>query len=497
MSSYSKSDKLPTRESIIGLGESSIRKNYYPELQDKISTLEKMRSRNQALIMAIPDILLVSDADNHLTPFSTTSRQEVSIVLSIMRKQTISNLLKEEIQMVYKYLEPRNFYFELNVDEEVKHFEARLRQTEQNEVLVIVRDITERFTFENQLRLMAETDYDTGLMNRRKFETVLKTFEGHAECSLGLIVFDIDGLKGINDTLGHLEGDHVIKVVSEHITKLFEDAICIARIGGNEFGVAYIDTEQKELELRCDAFKSVIADYNKGKSYDFTVSYGISHSMNEAIVLPRLFQTADYNLYNNKLLKDTSSKSALVRSLMKALEAKDYITEGHAERMTENATCIGQLLGLEQHRLDQLTLLTKFHDLGKVGIPENILKKEGPLTPEEWKIMETHTTIGKRIASVSPELNSISELILMHHEKWDGSGYPLKISGDSIPLECRILSLVDAVDAMTNDRPYRKALSFQQAVDEIHRCSGSQFDPELVELFVAYLGDKGTEILSP
>jgi len=488
MSSYSKTDKLPTRESIIGLGESSIRKNYYPELQDKISTLEKMRSRNQALIMAIPDILLVSDMDNHLTPFSTTSRQEVSIVLSIMRKQAISNLLKDEIQLVYKHLAPRTLNFELPVEDEIKYFEARLRQTEQNEVLVIIRDISERYQFENQLRIMAETDYDTGLMNRRKFETELKSYEDKVDFSLGLIVFDIDGLKGINETLGHFEGDRVIKVVANKITQLFHDAVCMGRIGGNEFGVAYVNTGQKEMELRCDAFKTMIADYNKGNSYDFTVSYGISHSLGEPIVLSRLFQTADYNLYNNKLLKDNSSKSALVRSLMKALEAKDYITEGHAERMTENAIRIGQLLGLEQHRLDQLTLLTKFHDLGKVGIPDNILKKEGPLTPDEWKIMETHTTIGKRIASVSPELNSISELILMHHEKYDGTGYPLEIQGEVIPLECRILSLVDAFDAMTNDRPYRKALSFQQAIDEIRRCSGSQFDPELVELFVAYLG---------
>ena len=487
MSNYLKTNKPLTRESIIGLGESSVRKNYYPELQDKISTLEKMRSRNQALIMAIPDILLVSDTEFHLTPFSTTSRQEVSIALSIMRKQAISDQLKKEIQRVYQQLEPRNFNFELVVNTELKQFEARLRLTEQNEVLVIIRDITERVALENQLRTMAETDYDTGLMNRRKFETVSKSFEERSDQTLGLIVFDIDGLKGINETLGHHEGNQVIKIVAQEIEKNFHDAFCIGRIGGNEFGVAYLNREKKELEALCDTFKSVITTYNKGKTYDVSVSYGISHSMGEVISLSQLFQTADYNLYNNKLLKDSSSKSALVRSLMKALEAKDYITEGHAERMTENAKRLGIHLGLEQHRLDQLTLLTKFHDLGKVGIPDDILKKAGPLTPEEWKIMETHTTIGKRIASVSPELNSISELILMHHEKYDGTGYPLGIKGEDIPLECRILSLVDAFDAMTNDRPYRKALSFEQSIGELQRCSGTQFDPVLVELFVDYL----------
>ena len=127
MSNYSKNNQMPTRESIIGLGESSIRKNYYPELQDKISTLEKMRSRNQALIMAIPDILLVSDAEYHLTPFSTASRQEVSIVLTIMRKQAISDQLKAEIQRVYQHLEPRNFNFELRSEERRVGKQSRTR----------------------------------------------------------------------------------------------------------------------------------------------------------------------------------------------------------------------------------------------------------------------------------------------------------------------------------------------------------------------------------
>lgn len=484
MSSYSKSNKTPTKESIIGLGEGSIRKNYYPELQETISTLERMRSRNQALMMAIPDILLVSDASSHLTPFSTTSRQEAGLVLSIMRRSTLMEQLKREIQKVLRDLSARSFNFEHSYENALRHFEARLHRTDQNEVLVIIRDMTERIDLENQLRNLAETDYATGLMNRRKFETSLIAYEMGLEPSLSLIVFDIDGLKGINDTLGHLEGDRVIKVVGDVISKIFCDALCIARIGGNEFGVAYINTPQSDIESRCEAFQETIAEYNAEQAYEFTVSFGIADSADQEVSLMRLYQLADYNLYNNKLLKDNSSKSALVRTLMKALEAKDFITEGHAERMTESAKGLGRLLNLEHHRMDQIVLLTKFHDLGKVGIPDKILNKAGPLTPEEWKIMETHTTIGQRIASVSPELKSISDLILMHHEKWDGTGYPLKISGEMIPLECRILSLVDAFDAMTNDRPYRKAMSYKDAVEEIKRCSGTQFDPDLVKLFI-------------
>ena len=190
------------------------------------------------------------------------------------------------------------------------------------------------------------------------------------------------------------------------------------------------------------------------------------------------------------MLKETSSKSALVRTLMNALEAKDYLTEGHAERMTENAIKLGEHLKLETHTIDQITLLTKFHDIGKVGIPDDILKKPGALDEKEWKIMKTHTTIGQRISSVSAELKPISDLILLHHEKWDGSGYPMGLSGDAIPIECRILALVDAFDAMTNDRPYRKALSFDDAINEIIKCKGRHFDPELVDIFLEILSNK-------
>jgi len=197
-----------------------------------------------------------------------------------------------------------------------------------------------------------------------------------------------------------------------------------------------------------------------------------------------MYQEADNYMYQNKLLKESSNRNGLVKALMKTLEVKDYITEGHAERMEELAIKIGEKLGLAQNFMDRLKLLAKFHDIGKVGIPDSILKKPGRLTSEETKVMRTHCNIGERIASVSVELEKISKLILMHHEKWDGSGYPLGLKKEEIPIECRILSIVDAFDAMTNDRPYRKALSYKTALEEIIRCSGTQFDPFLVEIFL-------------
>ena len=484
MSTYSRNNKKTlTREAIIGLGEGSMRKNYYPELQDKVNALEKMRSRNQALMMAIPDILLVSDAQFHMTPFSTSNAHEAALVLSILRDPKVSARLREGIDRVFK--KNTSDVIEFTTDSSyTRHFEARLQLTEMNEVLIIIRDMTERVALENRLRILADTDVTTQLYNRRKFEEVMFDYEQSSPENLSLIVFDIDGLKNINDALGHAEGDSVIKFVANHLSGTFKDAELIARIGGNEFAVLYENQTSDYVESQCAMFKACLDDINTTLPYDVSVSYGISHTSGDSVNGASLYQQADQNMYTHKLLKTGSSKSALVKSLMKALEAKDYITEGHADRMTEVAMAIGEAVHLEQHRLDALALLTKFHDLGKVGIPDSILKKPAALNAEEWQIMKTHTTIGQRIAQASPELSGIADLIYMHHEKWDGTGYPLGAVGNSIPLECRILAIADSFDAMTNDRPYRKALSISEAVSEIERCSGTQFDPELVDVFV-------------
>ncbi|GAB6107427.1 bifunctional diguanylate cyclase/phosphohydrolase [Fusibacter bizertensis] len=491
MSNYSKTDKELVREGIIGLGESSIRKNYYPELQDKIGTLEKMRTRNQALMMAVPDVLLVSDANHHYTPFATSKADDAALVLSFLRDPKISKKLNTGVDNVIDSRKAQVLIFDVLSPTQKRHFEARFQLTELNEVLIIIRDITERTMLEEKLRDLAEKDSSTHLYNRRKFEDTLLSYESKDDCMLSLIVFDIDGLKTINDTLGHYEGDRVIKVVADKINESFPDAILISRIGGSEFAALCEDFSIAQVQLKCDAFNKKLDIINADLAYEISVSFGISHSNGKTINGTQLYQLADHNLYNHKLLKEGSSKSTLVKTLMKALEAKDYVTEGHTDRMSDLAKKLGLAFELEQHRMDQLTLLTKFHDLGKVGIPDNILKKPGSLTDDEWVIMKTHTAIGQRIASASPELKAISDLIYMHHEKWDGSGYPLGLKGKEIPLECRILSLVDSYDAMTNDRPYRKALSIEVAIAEIKRCSGTQFDPEMVEIFCAFI-ENGT-----
>lgn len=185
-------------------------------------------------------------------------------------------------------------------------------------------------------------------------------------------------------------------------------------------------------------------------------------------------------MYRQKLFHSASTKSTIVKTLIKAMEARDFVTEEHSQRMEEIVSIIARNIGLSESSINNVRLLAQFHDLGKVGIPDSILRKPGRLTQEETTIMQMHSLIGQRIANASNELAHIAYLILTHHERWDGQGYPLNLMGDTIPIECRILAIADAYDAMTNDRPYREAMSSTRAVNEILDCSGTQFDPALV-----------------
>ena len=156
--------------------------------------------------------------------------------------------------------------------------------------------------------------------------------------------------------------------------------------------------------------------------------------------------------------------------------------EGHAGRLQEYVSAIGQAIGLHESRINDLRLLAEFHDIGKIGIPETILKKPGPLSKEELMVMRRHPEIGYHFSKAIPNLTPISDWILKHHEWWDGSGYPLGLCGANIPIEARIVHIADAFDAMTHNRPYRKSLSLESAVQELKKGSGTQFDPDLVKV---------------
>jgi len=480
-----KNKKAITRESIIGLGENSFKKNYYSELQTKLLDLERINSRTRALIATIPDILLISNNQGQITPLNPSLNSASYALLEIMRNQILMSDLKQVIEVVMHSRALSDYYFSMSFQERLHYFEVRVQISTFDEVLIMIRDMTERVIMEKQLRDLVDKDTLTNISNRRFFEAELEQLNNRSIENLTILLLDIDGLKFINDTLGHLMGDQVIVSASQVVVRCFQSMGIVSRVGGDEFAVIVKKQEPETIEAALEKMNAHLKCLNElpEATFKISLSYGYSHHASGLVNANFLFQEADNNMYQNKLLKESSTRNNLVKTLMKALEAKDYITEGHTSRMDTLATLIGQALRLPQNMMDRIQLLTKFHDIGKVGVPDSILKKPGALTADEWKVMKTHCSIGERIANESSELKDISQLILKHQEKWDGSGYPLGLAGEEIPIECRVLAIVDSYDAMTNDRPYRAALAPETAINEIIACSGSQFDPDMVKIF--------------
>lgn len=358
-------------------------------------------------------------------------------------------------------------------------------------VVVSYEDITSRKQMEEHLNYLSMYDMVTGFHNRLYFETVLQNYAQSHYAPVGILTCDIDGLKLVNDTLGIEVGDVLLMQTAELIRQVMPEDALMHRIGGNEFAVVFANTTREEVSHYARQLQQRLSWYNeheaeeksRGVSLSVSVGYALDGRGGEDGVL-QCYKEAENHMYREKLHSGRSAKSAIVQTVMKLLEARDYITEGHADRMQEWAEAMGRSLGLAESRLMDLRLLAKFHDIGKVGIPDRILFKPGRLDDEEFFLMKEHPAIGHRIAQVAPDLHPIAESILRHHEWWDGSGYPIGLKGDEIPLECRILAIVDAYDAMRSDRPYRKALSEEAALQELRDYSGRQFDPMLVELFL-------------
>ncbi len=348
-----------------------------------------------------------------------------------------------------------------------------------------IRDISDRKRFEEQLRYLSLHDSLTGLYNRTYFEEETRRLESGRFSPTGLLICDVDGLKLVNDSLGHDAGDNMLVAVARVLERCFRIEDVVARVGGDEFAIIMPRSEERVVEDACERIRAAVQEYNEAHpDVLLSVSVGFAVRSHASMTMHEIYQAADNKMYREKLHQRQSARSAIVKTLMKALQARDFITEGHAARIQDMVATLGSSIELPTHRIGDLRLLAEFHDIGKVGIPDSILFKPGPLTVEEMEEMRRHPEIGHRIALSSPDLVPIADWILKHHEWWNGQGYPLGLKEDEIPLECRILSIADAFDAMTSDRPYRRALSRRTALEELKRCAGAQFDPELVTRFI-------------
>lgn len=460
------------------------------------SRLTSSQAQMRAVIDAIPDAILRLSKDGILLDYKIGSEIKAHYDLSDKIGRPLAEFAPPGVgepitDLIKKAVATRQTQqYEYTVDGPDGsrwHREIRIVVCGDDEAVAIIRDTTSQKEMADQLERLNMIDQATGLYNRAYFEETLRQMNDDRYLPVGVIVGDIDGLKFVNETFGHQTGDGLIMVAAGIITSCFGRGDIIARIGGSEFAVIMPNSSAENVEQAARAIREETGRYREDTQMPLAVSVGFSVRTHVDEKMNDIYTVADKNMHREKLHSRQSGHSAIVSTLAKALEARDFVTDGHADRLQEQMERLALAAGLPASSLPDLRLLGRFHDIGKVGIPDSILFKPGRLTDEEYQVMKRHCEIGYRIALASPDLAPIADWILRHQEWWNGEGYPLGLAGEGIPLPCRILAIVDAYDAMTHDRPYRKAMAVDDALAELARCAGRQFDPELVRLFLTII----------
>lgn len=385
-------------------------------------------------------------------------------------------------------------------------------------VMVIIRDITERKLIEEKLRGMAVRDGLTGLYNhsyiKQSLENEIKQSMtgGH---KLAFMIIDLDDFKKYNDILGHPAGDDLLKTMAALLENKLRVSDIVGRYGGDEFTVILPRADHATAVEVGERLRRAVSEYSfpclelmpSGK---VTISLGISCYPDDAADSAALIEMADQALYNAKRnAKDrvevyfSAFKEVQyewphgpdvlynIKGLLAIVNSKDRYTYGHSEKVADYAAALALTYGLDHEEVRNIKVASFLHDIGKVDIPEELLNKPGPLNAEEYRLIKRHPETGAGIVGQIRSLEKIVPLVLYHHERYDGRGYPRGLKGDKIPLAARMIALADSFDAMISHRPYRRAMSVVEALEKIKRGSGRQFDPVLAELFVQ-MHEKGS-----
>lgn len=350
-------------------------------------------------------------------------------------------------------------------------------------LLSIVRDITERKKAEEEIIYLSYHDQLTGLYNRRFYEEELIRLNTERNMPITLIMADVNGLKLTNDAFGHSAGDMLLKTIADILKNECGDNEIITRIGGDEFVILLPRTDEKEAEKIVRKLKIAVENEKMENvilsiSIGFDVKYAASEDIN------KIFNKAEAYMYKYKLYESSIMRSKTIDLIMKSLYEKSNSELLHSKRVSEISQAIASKMNLKEDDVNNIRIAGLMHDIGKIGINENILNKAEKLNKDEWQEIMRHSEIGYQILRSVNEFSKTADYVLQHHERWNGEGYPKGLKGDEIAIQARIIAVADAYQSMLLDRTYSKALSEEEAIDEIKRCSGTQFDPYVVKVFV-------------
>ena len=325
----------------------------------------------------------------------------------------------------------------------------------------------------------------TGLYDRCFAMEALRMYVDHEVLPLSIALCDVNGLKTINETLGYHAGDDLLIKIANVLNARCRADDIVARWNDGEFLLLLPNASRSDVQHIIKRLKKRLHSIC-GEDYNI-VTFGYATSAQQSRTAEDLLRDAEKWVFQKKLLITQSHRNSIIRLLLSMLHAKSTETKEHSDRMADHCRWIAKRLNLSDELLDDLILLSMLHDIGKIGTPDSILNKPGLLTEEERLIIQQHSQIGHQIARTVPELKQVADYILMHHERWDGTGYPNAVKGEDIPLASRIIAVVDAYDVMITGRKYRKPRTKEEAIAELQRCAGTQFDPQIVSLYIKLL----------
>ena len=349
-----------------------------------------------------------------------------------------------------------------------------------------IQDITKEKQRNEELIFLGYHDQLTGLYNRRFFNEELSRLDTPRNLPLTIVQCDVNGLKLINDSFGHDWGDELLKRVAQCLRAGSRADDIISRYGGDEFALIFPKTTMKEAEKVITRIKGFISK-EKVSAFDVSVSFGIGIKTHGEQDINVVSKSAEDHMYKHKFYESKSARSNTIDLIINTLYEKNHREMLHSKRVSTLCECLAEQMNIAKEEVNKIKIAGLMHDIGKIGIDEKILNKQEMLTEAEWAEIRKHSAIGYRILGSVSEFSEIAEFVLEHHERWDGTGYPKGLKGEEISIEARIITISDAYDAMTGERTYGKVLSKREALDEIQKCSGSQFDPKLTKLFVEML----------
>ncbi len=464
------------------------------ERVEKDQTIDYQRQRLSKVVESSADIIFEVDPELKFVSVFGKGLNLLGIKPNEFEGKTVLDIFgdsgKERYKAYKKALEGKTVYYtwEFESSSGTHYFESSVSPIyDANEVISgavgIARDVTEKTQKQKEIEYISFHDFLTGLNNRRYFAEMISSLDDERHCPLGIMMIDLNGLKIINDAYGHEVGDVALKEFANLLMKLKCVNHHIARIGGDEFAMILEKTNFEELENMKNEISEQASNITI-QNIELSVAVGYDMKSSNEDHIGDILKNAENDMYKRKLFEGISARNKSIRAILKTLTTKYEEERLHSERVANISEKIGESLKLSKDDINELKMAATFHDIGKISIPDAILDKPNKLTQDEYEIIKTHTENGYQILRAADEYSDLAIDALYHHEWWNGKGYPEGISGEEIPLFSRIISIADTFEAITSNRPYRKAKTKEFAIAEIKKYSGTQFDPRLVDVFV-------------